>query len=100
MVHAKILYGLEQAKVVSSVMYLMNCTKSNIAYFVSRLSKYTHNTNGDHWSALLCLLNYLKETMDWSLYSTNFLGVLVRYCDAIWGSYNDDVSFTKANMSS
>ena len=31
------------AKIVGSVMFLMNCTRLDIAYAVSRLSRYTHN---------------------------------------------------------
>jgi len=38
----------EYAKVIGSVMYLMNYTRLDIAYGVSRLSKYTHNHNSEH----------------------------------------------------
>lgn len=84
----------EYAKIIGSVMYLMNCTRPNIAYAVSRLSRYTHNPNNDHWSALLRLLKYLKDTMDWSLNFTNFPAVLEAFCDVNWVTYNDKVSST------
>src|SRR3954464_10350928 len=42
----------EYAKVIGSLMFLMNCTRPDIAYAVSRLSRYTHNPSKDHWGAL------------------------------------------------
>ncbi|KAK8609373.1 hypothetical protein V6N13_061822 [Hibiscus sabdariffa] len=33
----------EYAKIIRSLMFLMNCTRPDIAYAVSRLSRYTHN---------------------------------------------------------
>ncbi|KAL0349108.1 UNVERIFIED_CONTAM: Retrovirus-related Pol polyprotein from transposon TNT 1-94 [Sesamum angustifolium] len=41
-------------------MFLMNYTRPDIAYAVSRLSRYTHNPNKEHWFALRRLLKYLK----------------------------------------
>ncbi|KAL0342876.1 UNVERIFIED_CONTAM: Retrovirus-related Pol polyprotein from transposon RE2 [Sesamum angustifolium] len=38
----------------------MNYTRPDIAYAVSRLSRYTHNPNKEHWVALHRLLKYLK----------------------------------------
>lgn len=43
----------EYAKVIGSLMYLMNSTRPDIAYAVSRLSRYTHNPSNDHWNAFL-----------------------------------------------
>ncbi|KAK4390233.1 Retrovirus-related Pol polyprotein from transposon TNT 1-94 [Sesamum angolense] len=50
----------EYAKIIVSVMFLMNYTRPDIAYAVSRLSCYTHNPNKEHWDALHRLLKYLK----------------------------------------
>ncbi|KAL0545984.1 hypothetical protein IC582_015888 [Cucumis melo] len=38
----------EYANIISSVMYLMNYTRPDIAYAVSRLSRYTHNLDRYH----------------------------------------------------
>ncbi|GAA0142795.1 hypothetical protein LIER_35636 [Lithospermum erythrorhizon] len=38
----------EYIKIIDSVMILMNCTRPDIAYAVSRLSHYTHNLSGSH----------------------------------------------------
>nr|GEZ92715.1 retrovirus-related Pol polyprotein from transposon TNT 1-94 [Tanacetum cinerariifolium]GEZ92732.1 retrovirus-related Pol polyprotein from transposon TNT 1-94 [Tanacetum cinerariifolium] len=50
----------EYAKIIGSVMFLMNHTRPDIPYDVSRLSRYTHNPSNEHWDALYRLLQYLK----------------------------------------
>jgi len=72
----------EYAKIIGSVMFLMNYTRPDIAYAVSKLSRYTHNPNGEHWNALHRLLKYLKGTMDWSLHFSKFSSMLEGFCDA------------------
>ena len=74
----------EYAKIIGSVMFLMNCTRPDIAYAVSRLSRYTHNPGNEHWTALRRLLRYLKGTMDWCLHFYKFPAVLEGFCDANW----------------
>ncbi|KAK4386386.1 Retrovirus-related Pol polyprotein from transposon TNT 1-94 [Sesamum angolense] len=39
----------------------MNYTRPDIAYDVSRLSRYTYNPNKEYWDALRRLLRYLKD---------------------------------------
>ena len=58
----------EYAKVIGSVIFLMNFTHPDIASTVSRLSQYTHNPSQEHWNALLRLLKYLRGTIDWCLH--------------------------------
>lgn len=84
----------EYAKIIGSVMYLMNCTRPDIAYVVSRLSRYTHNPSNEYWVALYRLLKYLKGTSDWCLHYSRYPAVLEGYCDANWISDNDEVSST------
>ena len=72
----------EYAKIIGSLMFLMNYTRPDIAYAVSRLSRYTHNPGRDHWNALRGLLKYLRGTMDWGLHYVGFPAVLEGYCDA------------------
>lgn len=54
----------DYAQVIGSLMFLMNCTHPDIAYAVSRLSRYTHNPSLNHLKALKRLLRYLRGTMD------------------------------------
>jgi len=63
-------------------MFLMNFTLPDIAYAISRLSRYNHNPSQEHWNALLCLLKYLRGTIDWCLHFNKFPAVLEGYCDA------------------
>ena len=50
----------EYANIISSLMYLMNYTRPDIAYTVSRLSRYTHNPDRHRWDVLRHMLRYLK----------------------------------------
>uniref|UniRef100_A0A2N9I4V3 Reverse transcriptase Ty1/copia-type domain-containing protein n=1 Tax=Fagus sylvatica TaxID=28930 RepID=A0A2N9I4V3_FAGSY len=75
-------------------MFLMNCTRPDIAYAVSRLSRYTHNPSHEHWTALTRLLRYLKGTMDLGLHFAGYPIVLEGYCDANWISDNDETNST------
>jgi len=71
----------ECAKVIGSVMFLMNFTRPDIAYAISRLSRYTHNPSQEQWNALLRLFKYLRGTINWCLYFNKFPAVLEGYCD-------------------
>ena len=84
----------EYAKIIGSVMFLMNYTRPDIAYVVSRLSRYTHNPSNEHWNDLHRLLRYLRGTMDWCLHFNKFPAVLEGFCDANWVTDNDEVSST------
>ncbi|KAK4400305.1 Retrovirus-related Pol polyprotein from transposon TNT 1-94 [Sesamum angolense] len=83
----------EYAKIIGSVMFLMNYTRPDIAYAVSRLSRYTHNPNKEHWDAFRRLLKYLKVQLT-CLYFNKYPGVLEEFCDANWVTDNDEVSST------
>ena len=54
------IYQLEYLRIIGSLMYIMNCTRPNIASAVSKLSRYTSNPGEDHWKALVRVLRYLK----------------------------------------
>ena len=52
------------AQIIGSMIHLMNFSRPNIAYVVCRISRYTHNPNNDHGSALARLMKYLRGTMN------------------------------------
>ncbi|GKA40987.1 retrovirus-related pol polyprotein from transposon TNT 1-94 [Tanacetum coccineum] len=52
------------ANVVGSLMYLMVCTRPDIAYAVSIVSRYLANPSKNHWEAVKWILKYLKGTAD------------------------------------
>ena len=63
-------------------MYVMNCTRLDITYAVSKLSRFTISPNENHWKAMKRLLGYLKHTQDYALHYTEYSAVLERYCEA------------------
>lgn len=60
----------------------MNCTRPNITYVVSKLSRYTHNPCFRQWIALIRILKYLRGTTDLGLHFSRNLFVLEGYSDA------------------
>ncbi|GJW05230.1 retrotransposon protein, putative, ty1-copia subclass [Tanacetum coccineum] len=52
------------ANVVGSLMYLMVCTRPDITYAVSIVSRYLANPGKNHWEAVKWILKYLKGTAD------------------------------------
>ena len=63
-------------------MYIMNCTKPDIAYSVSKLSRYTSNSGVDHWKAIIKVLRYLRNALNYGLHYTRYLAILEGYSDA------------------
>ena len=64
---------IEYAKIIGSVMFLMNYTRPNIAYAVSRLSRYTHNPNDKNWNACIYYF-HISKVLQTSVYILeNFL---------------------------
>nr|GEV84704.1 retrovirus-related Pol polyprotein from transposon TNT 1-94 [Tanacetum cinerariifolium] len=60
------------ASAVESLMYLMVCTRSDIAYAVSVVSRYLANPGKNHWEAVKWILKYLWGTANLGLvYETN-----------------------------
>ena len=81
---------LQYTQVLGSLMYIMNCTRPDLAYSVSRLSRYSHNPGRDHWDALVRVLQYLKHTMAYGLHYTKYPPVLEGFCDANWISNHNE----------
>ena len=79
-------------------MYVMNCTRPNIAYAVSKLSRYTSNLGPDHWKAIVRVLRYLKYTQNYGLHYSKYPAVLEGYCDANWISDTKDSKSTSGYL--
>jgi hypothetical protein len=54
-------------KVIGSLIYLMTCTRPDISYSVSILSRYMQEPRELHWRFLKRLLKYIKTTRELSL---------------------------------
>ena len=74
-------------------MYLMVCTRPDIAHAVSVVSRFMSNPGKPHWEALRWILRYLKGSMDVGLLyrkENNGNGdCVVGYCDADLGGDRD-----------
>ncbi|CAM8968681.1 unnamed protein product [Rhodiola kirilowii] len=87
---------VEYSKVIGSLIYLMNCTRPDIAYTVSRLARYTSNPGIEHWNAIVRILKYLRFTRNYGLHYTRYpevIEVIEGYTDASWIS---DIQDSKA----
>ena len=62
-------------------MYLMSCTRLDIAYSISKLSNYTSNPRAKHWQGIIKVLKYLQFTRDYGLHYTRYPTVLEGYGD-------------------
>jgi len=65
-------------------MYLMNYTRPDIAYIVSKLNRYTSNPSNDHWTVLLRVVGYVYDTKKYVLRYEKYSSVLEGYSDANW----------------
>ena len=57
-------------------MYLMSCTRPNIAYSISKLSSYASNPGAKHLQGIMRVLKYLHFAHDYGLHYTRYLLVL------------------------
>ncbi|OAE29694.1 hypothetical protein AXG93_509s1470 [Marchantia polymorpha subsp. ruderalis] len=76
----------EQA--VGSLMYLMVCTRPDIAFAMGKVSRYMSNPGKVHWEAVKWILRYLKSTLDYGLLFDGLLDnakSLFGYVDADYG---------------
>jgi len=63
-------------------MYVINCTKPNIGYSISKLSRFVSNSSIDHWKTMKRLLKYLRYTMNYELHYIGYPAILEWYNDA------------------
>lgn len=57
-------------------MYLIACTRLDLAFTLSLLNRYMSSPDPKHWKALKWLLRYLNDTFDeWLVYNSILEGV-------------------------
>ena len=88
----------EYAQAIGSLMYVMNCTRLDIASAISKLSRYISNSGPDHWKAIVRVLRYLKYTQNYGLHYSKYPAVLEGYCDANWISNTKDSKSTSGYL--
>ena len=77
----KLLKATEQSEIidptlyqstVGSLLYLFGWTRPNITFAMSQVTKFCSSPTKEHWSAVKCILRYLKGTPNYGLsYSRN-----------------------------
>nr|GEU40331.1 zinc finger, CCHC-type [Tanacetum cinerariifolium] len=85
---------LEYLRAISCLMYAMKSTRSDIAYAVGRLSRFTSNPIRHHWKAIIRVFKYLRGTKDYGLSYVGYPSVLEGYSDASWINHVEDSSST------
>lgn len=85
---------LEYSLIIRSLMYLMSGARPNIAYSVSKLSRYKSKLGHDHWKAIDKVKCYLRYTRGLGLHYTRCLVVLKGNFDANWISDMKDSKCT------
>ncbi|CAH1444067.1 unnamed protein product [Lactuca virosa] len=85
---------VEYARIIGSLMYLMSCTRPDLAFAISRLSRYTSNPSAEHWKCIKRLLQYLRYTHNYGLHYTRYPEVIEGYSDVNWISNIKDSKST------
>ncbi|GKD94215.1 retrotransposon protein, putative, ty1-copia subclass, partial [Tanacetum coccineum] len=78
------------ANAVGSLMYLMVCTRPDLAYAVSVVSRYWANPGKNHWEAVKWILKYLWGTANVGLVYGTYYGNLVDVIGFVDSDYVKD----------
>ncbi|XP_057808557.1 secreted RxLR effector protein 161-like [Salvia miltiorrhiza] len=88
------MYSVPYSNAVGSIMYMMICTRPDLAYAISILSRFMSNPGKPHWEALKCVLRYIRGSDCCGLvfekkqrWSGN---PLVGFVDSDYASYEDN----------
>ena len=85
----------EYASAIGCLMYLMQCTRPDVAFAVSKLSRFTSNPSVEHWKAIGRVFGYLMKTKRLGLQYSKFPAVLEGYTDESWiSNVENNVSTT------
>ena len=67
---------------IGALMYLVNCTRSDIAFSVNLQARYSSTLTKRYWNEIKHILRYLRGTSDMSLYySKESKSQLIGYVD-------------------
>lgn len=72
------------SQIIGCLMYVMYCTKPDIASTVGILSRYTSNPGSMYWITLNSILRYLKGTINYGLRYGKYHVVVEGHSDATW----------------
>ena len=78
------------ASTVDSIMYAMTCTRLDVAYSLSVMSRYQFDLDENHRKVVKTIHKYLRNTKDQLLIYGESNLKLVGYIDSSFQSYHDD----------
>ena len=82
------------ALVIGSLMYVMVCTRPDIAHAVGIVSKFISKPGKQHWKVVKWILRYLKCSLDTCLRFTGASLKLQGYVDADFACHIDSLKST------
>ena len=78
-------------EIISSLIYLMTCTRPDLSHAVGRLSQYLSEPRQQHWLAGKHILKYLRDTLHNELrHQKNERSGILAYSNADWASDQSD----------
>ena len=89
---------LRYSQIIGSLMYLASATRPDIAFAVSKLSRFVSKTGDVHWHVVERVMRYLKGTMNYGLHYTGYPSVLEGYSDTNWISDANEMKATTGYM--
>ncbi|GJX68404.1 putative reverse transcriptase domain-containing protein [Tanacetum coccineum] len=89
----KCMQNVPYASVVGFIMYVVRCTRPDVAFAQNITSRFQQNPGEPHWTAVKTILKYLRNTKDMFLVYGGNPEVELRvdcYCDAGFETDRDD----------
>ncbi|GMF35814.1 unnamed protein product [Phytophthora fragariaefolia] len=77
---------------IGCLLYITTCTRPDVAFVVTQLSRFLGNPGLQHWKAAIRVLRYLKSTREHGIVYQGSSGKVTveAFTDADWGSNTDD----------
>nr|KYP73871.1 Retrovirus-related Pol polyprotein from transposon TNT 1-94 [Cajanus cajan] len=85
---------LKYSQITGSLLHLSNFSRSDIAYVIGRLGRYTHNPDHLHWLTLERLFRYLKGTINYGIHYAYYHVVVKGFSDVNWIFDSDETKST------
>lgn len=88
--NGRVVAQLEYTSAIWCLKYLMECTRPYISFAVSKMNRFTSNSNKEYWKANTRIFGYLQKTKNIGLHYGRFSAILEGYIHASWISNIED----------
>ena len=94
-----LLKNIPYRQAIGSIMYLMICTRPDLAFAVGKLSQYSESPKEHHWTAVKRVLRYIKGTDNFGiLFNGSEPRSVTGFSDADWGGCQVSGRSTSGNV--